>query len=403
MPAKKFKAKVVMTPGSVNLKSPGKGRPKKPAIKSTQRGKYKANYSDAQLRDALLEVRNGTMSERAASKAYGIPRSTLKDRIGERVERQTAGRPPVLTEDEENLIVERLVMQGEWGFPLTSLDLRNVIKDYLDSQGRTTRFVDNMPGLDFVPGFLRRHPTLSVRKANLVKRSRAAVTHEIVKEFFAKFAVSAEGIPPSHIFNYDETYLQENPGCVKAIYRKGTKHAEHVRNHSKTSISCMICASGTGWLLPPYVVYRGVNVYAAWCKGGVKNARYSSTKSGWFDTFTFTDWFKNLFLPAVRRLEGRKLLLGDNLSSHISIEVIELCRENDIAFVCLPANSTDKLQPLDVGLFAPMKANWRKQLRSYADKDPTSSLLQKTEFPRMLKELLESLNTEELLPKAKIT
>jgi hypothetical protein len=61
------------------------------------------------------------------------------------------------------------------------------------------------------------------------------------------------------------------------------------------------------------------------------------------------------------------------------------------------------MQPLDVGLFAPMKANWRKQLRAYADKDPSSSLLQKTEFPRMLKELLESLNMEQILPKAKIT
>ncbi len=157
-------------------------------------------------------------------------------------------------------------------------------------------------------------------------------------------------------------------------------------------------------MVPPYIIYRGLNVYAAWCKCGMKGARYSATMSGWFDTFTFTDWFKNVFLPAVRRLEGRKLLLGDNLSSHMSIEVIDLCKEHDIAFVCLPANSTDKTQLLNVGLFVPMNANWRKQLRAYADQDPSSTnLLQKTEFPRMLKELLESLNMEELLSKAKIT
>jgi hypothetical protein len=87
----------------------------------------------------------------------------------------------------------------------------------------------------------------------------------------------------------------------------------------------------------------------------------------------------------------------------MSTEVINLCREHDIAFVCLPANSTGKMHPLYVGLFAPMKANWCKQLRSYANQDPSSSLLQKTEFPQMPKELLEILNTEELLPKAKIT
>ncbi len=136
--------------------------------------------------------------------------------------RETAGQPTVLSEDEELLIVERLVMQGEWGFPLTTTDLQNIIKDYLDSQGRTTRFVENRPGPVFVYGFLERHPTISVRKANLVKRSRAGVTQETVQEFFAKYAVSAEGIRASNIFNYDETYLQENPGIVKAICRYGT-------------------------------------------------------------------------------------------------------------------------------------------------------------------------------------
>jgi hypothetical protein len=79
--------------------------------------------------------------------------------------------------------------------------------------------VENRPGPDFVYGFLERHPTISVRKANLVKRSRTGVTRETVQEFFAKYAISAEGISASNIFNYDKTYLQENPSSVKAIYR----------------------------------------------------------------------------------------------------------------------------------------------------------------------------------------
>jgi hypothetical protein len=124
------------------------------------------------------------------------------------------------------------------------------------------------------------------------------------------------------------------------------------------------------------------------------------TNTGWFDTFTFTDWFVKIFLPEVRRLPGKKVLLGDNLSTHISIEVFNLCRKHNIEFVCLPPHSTDKMQPLDVGLFAPMKANWRKQLRAYGEKDPTSNFLNKMVFPKMLKELMQSLNPKEHLPKA---
>ncbi len=88
------------------------------------------------------------------------------------------------------------------------------------------------------------------------------------------------------------------------------------------------------------------------------------------------------------------------MASHISTEVISLCRSNNIQFICLPSNSTDKLQPLDVGFFGPVKYCWRAQLRKYADRDPTAKLLQKTDFPGMLKVLMDTLKPKEHLPRA---
>jgi hypothetical protein len=61
--------------------------------------------------------------------------------------------------------------------------------------------------------------------------------------------------------------------------------------------------------------------------------------------------FHHLALPRLKRLPGMKALICDNLSSHLSVSIINSCRENNIEFVCLPPNSTDKLQPLDVGVF----------------------------------------------------
>jgi hypothetical protein len=186
---------------------------------------------------------------------------------------------------------------------------------------------------------------------------------------------------------------------MKAIFRKGVKYAEQVRDHSKTAISIMMCANRKVFL-PPYVLYKGSNVYESWCTGGPEKAVYSSSHSGWFDMCVFEDWFGKIFLPHVRRLPGKKVLIGDGLASHISLEVIKQCGENNIEFICLPPNSTDKMQPLDVGIFGPMKHAWRAQLKKYADMDPTAKLLKKTEFPRMLKELLLELKPVEHLPKA---
>lgn len=262
------------------------------------------------------------------------------------------------------------------------------------------RFIANLPGPDFVRCFLRRHKDLSVRTANLIKRSRAALSQEIVKDFFDHYEKTVAGIPASHIFNYDETNFRDNPGSSKAIFQKGVKYAEQVRDHTKSAISVMFCGSAEGVLLPPTVVYKAANVYESWCSGGIEGALYYSTDSGWFDMFVFALWFKQSFLPHVRRMPGRKVLLGDNLASHISLEVIELCKKHNIEFICLPPNSTDKLQPLDVGFFGPMKYAWKRLLREELEKDPTAKVLAKPEFPRMLKELVMELKPAEHLPKA---
>lgn len=154
----------------------------------------------------------------------------MKDRNAERVTRETAGRPTVLCNYEEQLIMERLQTQGHWVFPLTYMELCAIIKGYLDSLGRTIRFMDNMPSLDFVACFLRHYRVLTVRRANTVKRIRAADSHETVKDC-SRFSKTVKDIPLSNIFNYDETNHQDNPGCVKAIFKKATKYAEHLRNH----------------------------------------------------------------------------------------------------------------------------------------------------------------------------
>lgn len=403
----KIKAVKVRTPGSQSQPStsgaqdklsPGRGRPKKATIRKgvPKKDNYRSKYALRVLDIAVNAVREKKMSIREAAKEYKVPRSTICDRI--RGKKETLGRPTEMTADEERLLVKRLMMMGNWGYPLTTRDMCYLIKDYLDGQGRNTRFVNNRPGVDFVKGFLKRHTALSKRRASLIKRARAQVSWETVDAFFDYYEKTAEEVPAKNVFNYDETNLRDDPGAVKAIFKKGIKYAEQVGDHSKSAISVMFCGSAAGQLLPPYVVYKGANTYPGWCKNGPAGSVYTATKSGWFDAFAFRDCFEKIFLPHLKRLEGKKVLIGDNLSSHLSVEVIEQCRMNNIEFVCLPPNATDKMQPLDVGVFGPMKNSWKKMLRNYRRQDPAAKLLQKTQFPRMLLELLETLVPEEILP-----
>ncbi|MBM3938749.1 MAG: hypothetical protein FJ333_08895, partial [Sphingomonadales bacterium] len=60
-----------------------------------------------------------------------------------------------------------------------------------------------------------------------------------------------------------------------------------------------------------------------------------------------------------------KVLIGDNHSAHLSPVVLDLCEENNVRFIFLPENATHLMQPLDVAVFAAMKATWKKVLRAW--------------------------------------
>ena len=109
-------------------------------------------------------------------------------------------------------------------------------------------------------------------------------------------------------------------------------------NTTNGSISVMFSATADGELLPPYV--RAQHLMNTWTEGGPKGARYNRSKSGWFDTVTSNDVFVTVVLPWAERRTGRSVLIGDNLSHHSNDEVLKECTANDIAFICLPQNST---------------------------------------------------------------
>ena len=158
-------------------------------------------------------------------------------------------------------------------------------------------------------GFLQRHPALSLRMANNIKRSRARLSSDDVETFFDNFEATVEGIPPENVFNYDETNLTNDQGTKKALFRRGTKYAERVMDATKSSISVEFCASAKGVLLPPYVIYQGKNCYPEWCEDGIDGSVYNSSKSGWVDMCSFTGLRKS-FCHMPGGLKVRNFSLG---------------------------------------------------------------------------------------------
>ena len=78
----------------------------------------------------------------------------------------------------------------------------------------------------------------------MLKRSRANIRRPEVEEFFDRFSKTIEGVEAKNVYNYDETNLHDNPGAKKAIFKRGIKYAEYVREHDvRSCISLMVCVS----------------------------------------------------------------------------------------------------------------------------------------------------------------
>ncbi|CAI6374113.1 unnamed protein product [Macrosiphum euphorbiae] len=360
---------------------------------SDPRGKQYRKRNEDDLNAAATEVKNG-ISLRKAAENYNVHYSTLQRWVKANGKRRTIGGQTVLDADMENMIVERLVKCAEWGYPMDTMDLRMIVKHICDKKGIVIkRFKDNMPGHEFALSFLKRHAkSITPRICQNIKRARAAVSPEQIDNYFNKLEVSIEGIPSSNIINYDETNLSDDPGRSKVIAKKGMKYPERIMNSTKSATSIMFAVSGDGVVLPTYVVYKSTYLYGPWRNGAPKGTRFNCSKSGWFDTKCFEDWVFTVAIPYLKKLDGPKVLIGDNLSSHLSCDAINMCAEIGAKFVFLPANSTHLTQPLDVAFFRPLKQTWRTILKEWKKgpgrKEPS---VPKSIFPTLLNKLITAL------------
>lgn len=90
-------------------------------------GRSYKNYSDDILEEALNKIANGEISILAASKAYKISYGTLHNKFnGKHVKK--CGHPTIFSEKEEMDFLTAAMKCGKWGFPLTLMDLKLVIK-----------------------------------------------------------------------------------------------------------------------------------------------------------------------------------------------------------------------------------------------------------------------------------
>ena len=161
------------------------------------------------------------------------------------------------------------------------------------------------------------------------------------------------------IFNADESGVSivHKPGKVVEELGQQNVYVVTAAERGKTH-TILSCASASGYALPPMMVYpRKKAVLDHLKEGAVPHTLFKCSETGWINKDLYLEWFQFFLqnIPPTRPV----LLLQDGHSSHISIELIELARQNDVHLLCFPAPTTHILQPLDVGVFKSFKENFK--------------------------------------------
>ena len=84
------------------------------------------------------------------------------------------------------------------------------------------------------------------RMGQNIAPKRAQISAETIKEYFSNLKETLKDIPPSHIINYDETNLTDDPGRKKCIYPRGCKYPERMLASTKSAISLMFAGTAGG-------------------------------------------------------------------------------------------------------------------------------------------------------------
>jgi hypothetical protein len=174
---------------------------------------------------------------------------------------------------------------------------------------------------------------------------------------------------PCQIYNMDETGMPLSPKPLKVLDKCGTKNPSVFTSPDKSQVTVVGCVNASGHCIPPMVIWDRKNLNPELAIGEVPGTIYGLSSKGWMDMELFDLWFKRHFLrycPATRPI----LLLMDGHSSHYCLDTIKQAAEDDIVIFVLPPNTTHLVQPLDKGIFGPLKISWRETCHKYLLEHP---------------------------------
>ncbi|CAG7720556.1 unnamed protein product [Allacma fusca] len=311
-------------------------------------------------------------NQRETCTLYGLTRSMfqkyLKQDPASIPDECSQGRfKPIFSTEQEEEIISYVNCLANRFYAITRRSLGELAFQLAERNNLPHTFRNGTASEGWINSFLGRHEDiLSLRTGTPTSFARVTeFARGPVYRFFdlLEEIVSAKGFTADTIFNMDETGLTVVPSKQpKRIAQKGRRSLPVIVAKERGELCTILCSfSANGKYIPPMFIFpkKAKNINYA---NAPAESIHAISDRGWSNSECFVKWLKHFRKFASDSQGTNVLLLVDNHGSHICYEAVKYCRSHRIELLTLPPHSTHKLQPLDVGLFSPLKAKYSEYL-----------------------------------------
>lgn len=334
------------------------------------------------MRRAIEAITKKEMGWLKASKKFNVPQATLRRRVEQKNIFITGSQKGLgrfktsLPREAEDELANLMLEHESRLFGFSTTETRKLayqlaeIRNYKHSFNR----VKKIAGWDWLKGFRKRHPELSLRSPEPTSAARARAFNRVqVNNFFdlLRETMEKENVSSERLYNMDESALTTVQKPLKVFAKKGKKQVGALTSAERgIHVTVVACMGSLGHFVPPALIFPRKNHKPELFDGAPPGTLELCHDTGYMVSDLFGRWMDHFIKYVKPSKEQKVILIVDGHASHKSLGALLKAKENGVIVLCLPPHCTHRLQPLDVAFFGPLEAYYNAEMTLWLKNHP---------------------------------